>query len=77
MPLQLRVVGRDQGTPQQTGTATVTVNVERNTYSPIFQNANTYTANIADTFTPSLPIITVIATDADPEVLYPVAQMLL
>jgi protocadherin Fat 4 len=61
----LRVLARDQGTPQQTGTATVTVTVDRNRYAPSFLNPDTYRATIAETYTPSLAIMTVSATDQD------------
>lgn len=61
---QLRVLARDQGQPQQTGTATVTVNLDRNTYNPVF-TMRSYQTTIAETFTPSLPLLTVTATDAD------------
>ena len=66
--LQIRVLARDQGSPQQTGTAVVTVNVERNRFNPVFQNTDSYTQTIAETFTPSVQILTVAAVDRDPEV---------
>ena len=66
--LQLRVVARDQGSPQQTGTATVDVKVERNRYAPSFQNPSSYAATIAETFTPSLSILRVRAVDQDASV---------
>ena len=63
----LRVVARDQGTPQQTGIATISVSVERNSYSPVFQNPSSYQQTIADTFTPGFTVMTVEATDNDLE----------
>ena len=66
--LQLRILARDQGTPQQTGTATVYVTVSRNRYAPSFQSPESYTATIAETFTPSVAILTISANDQDPEV---------
>ena len=60
-------MARDQGTPQQTGTAMVTVSVDRNKYSPVFSRRD-YSTPMANTFTPSLPLITVTAADADIEV---------
>ncbi len=65
---RLRVLARDQGSPQQTGTAVVTVNVQRNRFNPVFQNADSYQQTIAETFTPSVRILTVTARDQDPEV---------
>jgi hypothetical protein len=61
------VLARDQGVPQQTGSVTVTVQVTRNTYSPVF-TMHTYQVTIADSFIPSLPVITVRATDSDEQV---------
>ena len=64
---QLLVVARDQGSPQQTGTTLVTVRVTRNQFPPVFSESR-YEVTIAETYTPSLPIITVQADDADPPV---------
>jgi len=64
---QLRVLARDQGSPQQTATATVTVKVQRNKYSPMFE-ARGYAVTIAETYTPSVTVLRVHATDADAEV---------
>ena len=65
---QIRVIARDQATPQQTGTATVAVTVERNTFSPVFIDPGTYRATIAETYPIGRPIITVSAKDEDPKV---------
>ncbi len=64
---QLRLVARDQGSPRQSGQATVTVRVERNQYAPVFVSGS-YSVTIAETHTPSLPIITIEAKDNDPRV---------
>lgn len=61
----MRVAARDQGSPQQSSEAVVTVRVVRNRFSPVFPTRR-YTATIAATFTPSLPLVTVQALDADP-----------
>ena len=61
------MLARDQGSPQQTGTATVTVNVERNDYAPEFSDPDAE-VTIAGTFTPSLTVMEVKATDRDEEV---------
>jgi hypothetical protein len=62
------VVARDQGNPPQESTAAVIVTVTRNIYSPRFINPQLYQEVVAETFTPSLTVITVTATDDDPEV---------
>ena len=62
------MLARDQGTPQKTGTTTVRVIIERNTYTPVFQYKDTYSKTIAVTYTPSLTVLRVSAVDRDPEV---------
>ncbi len=62
------MLARDQGTPVQEGMATVFITVSRNAYNPVFVAPETYSTNMAVTFTPSLTVITVQATDADVEV---------
>jgi len=66
--LQVKVVARDQGSPPQQGTAGVIIIVKRNKYRPEFATKEPYHETVAETFTPSLTVITVTATDADPEV---------
>ena len=65
----MRVVARDQGQPQQSSIAMVTVRVARNRFDPVYRSRS-YSAVIAKTFTPSLPLISVEATDADQEVCF-------
>ena len=61
---QLRVLARDQGSPQQTGTTSLEVRVERNDYSPVFNEPNAK-INIAKTFSPGLQVYQVEAIDED------------
>ena len=65
------MVARDQGSPAQSGTATITVNVERNRYNPEFSRSQPYEITVADTYTPSVTILTVTATDRDSRVNMP------
>lgn len=57
----------DQGVPPRSAntTATVTINVDRNLYSPVFVNPNTYTANISENLRSGSDVIQVSTTDND------------
>ena len=61
---QLRVEAKDGGNPALSATALVTINVERNLFSPVFAQ-DTYAATIFETQDLGSAILTVFATDAD------------
>ena len=66
--LQVKVRAQDQGSPPQQGTAGVIVTVKRNKHRPEFATTKPYEETVAETFTPSLTVIRLTATDADPQV---------
>ena len=65
LSLQYNVFARDNGTPQLTSnTVTVTINIRRNQFPPVFQN-EPYTRAITSSSLAGTSIVTVTATDAD------------
>ena len=63
--LQVLIEARDQALPSQSNVATLTVRVARNRLNPVFLQRD-YSTTVARSFTPSLPLVTVTAVDADP-----------
>jgi hypothetical protein len=65
--LQLRLLAEDGGSPKKTATATVDINVNRNLVPPQFNPAS-YSQSIIENFPVGSEIVTVSATDSDPQV---------
>ncbi len=63
----LRILAKDGGTPPNTATATVAINVDRNLNSPKFTN-NTYKVDIPETLPAGSTVTAVTATDTDTSV---------
>lgn len=61
----MTVTATDRGTPQQSDSATVTVNLIRNTQSPVFTNSGQYARTIAQNLNVGGSVFTVAATDGD------------
>ena len=64
---QVRVEARDQGEPQRSATAIITVVVSRNKYDPVFRRGF-YPESISRSFMPGRTVTTVEAGDNDGEV---------
>lgn len=66
---KIRLLAADGGSPRRTSTATVLVTVRRNLVRPAFV-ANFYNETILETTAVGQTIVTVRATDSDPQVFY-------
>ena len=64
---QLRLLAEDGGSPRKTATTTVDITVTRNLLPPVF-NPSTYIQSIIENYPVGSEIVTVSATDSDPQV---------
>lgn len=62
---QLRVLAKDGGSPPQSATAIVEVNVERNLFDPKFTAAGTIRASVAEIAPAGTSVWQLTATDSD------------
>lgn len=61
----MTVTATDRGTPQQSDSATITINIVRNTQSPVFTNSGQYATTIDQNLNIGTSVFTVTATDGD------------
>ena len=64
---QLRLLAEDGGSPRKTATTTVDITVTRNLLPPVF-NPSSYIQSIIENYPVGSEIVTVSATDSDPQV---------
>jgi hypothetical protein len=62
---QVTVTATDRGTPQQSDSTTITINLIRNTQSPVFTSSGQYATTIAQSLNVGGSVFTVTATDGD------------
>ena len=65
LSLKVTVTATDRGTPQQSDSTTITINIIRNTQSPVFTNAGQYATNINQNLNIGASVFTVTASDSD------------
>lgn len=61
----MTITATDRGTPQQSDSATITINIVRNTQSPVFTNSGQYATTIDQNLNIGTSVFTVTATDGD------------
>ena len=63
--VKVTVTATDRGTPQQSDSTTITINIIRNTQSPVFTNAGQYATNINQNLNIGASVFIVTASDSD------------